>query len=589
MCNWKTNLIFGGKDEERKTDNININTGIFQGDCPSGLIFILCLLPLTWLLNRTNRGYQMKTSNNQRKNISHLFFMDDLKLFCSNDNQLCSLLDTVSMFSKDISMKFGLDKCNKLSMKKGKITLKGDIQIDDQCIKELKNENTYRYLGILERDRILHKDMNAEIGKEYFSRLKKVLKTELNAANIIVAINTLATSIFSYGYQVLDWSITELAEIDMQTRKQLKRNTVMHIRSNNQRLYLPRSQGGRGLLSIVDQFKKSTIQMSIYIKSSNTQLLKLVDQWTTTRKHLSIHAKANRYCEEVNLDYNEIRIKDKAARKRSIKLAFIQHHNYKLSTMKLHNQLQNEINQPYIDKTSTNAWIKDGKLKATTEATIFAIQEQAVTTNYIRKHHHKTTESDVCRLCHQQPETIHHIISGCSQLANNVYTTRHNNVAKFVHLRLGEKCKLLEEGKHRWYNHEPNSVYENETYKLLWDFLIQTDKKLKHNKLDIILYNKKEKTCKIIDIACPSDYNVIKKRREKLQNYTDLSIELKTIWNLNSVEIIPIIIGTTGVIYNGIKDELQKLHIFIDLKVLQRITLLGTAYVWRRFCELAKH
>ena len=287
-------------------------------------------------------------------------------------------------------MKFGLDKCNKLSMKKGKITLKGDIQIDDQCIKELKNENTYRYLGILELDRILHKDMNSEIGKEYFSRLKKVLKTELNAANIIVAINTFATSIFSYGYQVLDWSITELAEIDMQTRKQLKRNTVMHIRSNNQRLYLPRSQGGRGLLSIVDQFKKSTIQMSIYIKSSNTQLLKLVDQWTTTRKHLSIHAKANRYCEEVNLDYNEIRIKDKAARKRSIKLAFIQHHNYKLSTMKLHNQLQNEINQPYIDKTSTNAWIKDGKLKATTEATIFAIQEQAVTTNYIRKHHHKT-------------------------------------------------------------------------------------------------------------------------------------------------------------------------------------------------------
>ena len=49
MNKWKTNLIFGCKDEERTTDIIHIKNGIFQGDCPSCLIFILCLLPLTWL------------------------------------------------------------------------------------------------------------------------------------------------------------------------------------------------------------------------------------------------------------------------------------------------------------------------------------------------------------------------------------------------------------------------------------------------------------------------------------------------------------------------------------------------------------
>ena len=45
------------------------------------------------------------------KSINHLFYMDDLKLFARNDNELTVLLATVKNFSDDIGMKFGLDKC----------------------------------------------------------------------------------------------------------------------------------------------------------------------------------------------------------------------------------------------------------------------------------------------------------------------------------------------------------------------------------------------------------------------------------------------------------------------------------------------
>ena len=50
MKQWKTSLNLTHSNGEISTPVFDINTGIFQGDSPSGLIFILCLLPLSWLL-----------------------------------------------------------------------------------------------------------------------------------------------------------------------------------------------------------------------------------------------------------------------------------------------------------------------------------------------------------------------------------------------------------------------------------------------------------------------------------------------------------------------------------------------------------
>ena len=48
-------------------------------------------------------------------------------------------------------------------------------------------------------------------------------------------------------------------------------------------------------------------------------------------------------------------------------------------------------------------------------------------------------------------------------------------------------------------------VLENDKVKILWDFSIQTESKINHNKPDLILLEKKEKICYIVDVACPFD------------------------------------------------------------------------------------
>ena len=55
---------------------------------------------------------------------------------------------------------------------------------------------------------------------------------------------------------------------------------------------------------------------------------------------------------------------------------------------------------------------------------------------------------------------------------------------------------------------EPEGIVRTDHAKILWDFPIQTDRHLLHNRPDIVLINYKERTGLIIDFAVPRDENI---------------------------------------------------------------------------------
>ena len=57
------------------------------------------------------------------------------------------------------------------------------------------------------------------------------------------------------------------------------------------------------------------------------------------------------------------------------------------------------------------------------------------------------------------------------------------------------------EVKERWYEHETKTVSENDSVTTLWDMLIHTDGTIAANRPDIVLKNKKDKTCLLIDMT----------------------------------------------------------------------------------------
>jgi hypothetical protein len=78
---WRTRIRWHAEDELIETEDIKIQCGIFQRDALSPLLFCVCLIPLTELLNRLNTGY---VEHITKTKIAHLLYMDDLKLVVSN-------------------------------------------------------------------------------------------------------------------------------------------------------------------------------------------------------------------------------------------------------------------------------------------------------------------------------------------------------------------------------------------------------------------------------------------------------------------------------------------------------------------------
>ena len=74
----------------------------------------------------------------------------------------------------------------------------------------------------------------------------------------------------------------------------------------------------------------------------------------------------------------------------------------------------------------------------------------------------------------------------------------------------------------KWYEHEPEGVIESEEVKLLWDFTMQCEKVKEGSRPDIVIVEKGERICKIIDIAVPNDSRVNAKEQEKVEKYQEL-------------------------------------------------------------------
>ena len=128
-------------------------------------MFVLALIPLSFILRKAKAAYEFSES---KERINHLLFMDDLKLYSRSDKGLLdSLVQTVRDFSEDIGMESGMEKCAMFLTEKGKIAKSVGTKLPDgKVIKSLQEDESYKYLGILEADKFLDEKMRLNVSKE---------------------------------------------------------------------------------------------------------------------------------------------------------------------------------------------------------------------------------------------------------------------------------------------------------------------------------------------------------------------------------------------------------------------------------------
>ena len=141
---WATNKHISGQNVSFTSNLVEYKNGIFQGDGLPVLLFILSMNPLSFMLNRSN-CYSIGKGNSREINVTHLFFVDDLKLFAPNINAMKLLIDLVTQFSKDIGMKLGESKCTYLHIERVRIEVNSEnIKIDNLNIKQVKEGDKYQ-------------------------------------------------------------------------------------------------------------------------------------------------------------------------------------------------------------------------------------------------------------------------------------------------------------------------------------------------------------------------------------------------------------------------------------------------------------
>jgi hypothetical protein len=285
---------------------------------------------------------------------------------------------------------------------------------------------------------IQHKIEKEKLKKEYLRRLRLVLGKELNAKNKIQAIGTLAVPILRYSFGIVNWNQEELQKLDRKTRKLLTIHGQHHPKADVDRLYVPRNQGGRGVMQLEAAHAVEITNLAEYIDRKEDPLIQMVR--THQHKINSAMLQTARY------------IKTEVQREtRKLKNSITEKTKEKWHGKRMHGQWPRSLDEKLMDVEQSYRWLKCGDLKGETESTIVAAQDQAINTNYVKNRILKEEIESKCSLCKQHEETIDHLTPGCPILAKNEYLMRHDKDCTHLHYSI---CKALRIGTtDTWYTH----------------------------------------------------------------------------------------------------------------------------------------
>ena len=113
----------------------------------------------------------------------------------------------------------------------------------------------YKFLGIEQADGIKTKTVFERVKGEVNKRVK--MNADLNDVNLVRAINTKVIPVAAYLMNVWKFTGGELKELDQVMKRELRSKYMLGKQSSDDRLYLMREDGGRGIKSLRDIYRDS--------------------------------------------------------------------------------------------------------------------------------------------------------------------------------------------------------------------------------------------------------------------------------------------------------------------------------------------
>ena len=97
-----------------------------------------------------------------------------------------------------------------------------------------------------------------------------------------------------------------------------------------------------------------------------------------------------------------------------------------------------------------------------------------------------------------------------------------------------------------------------------------------------MIWNKEEKIAKIVVVTVSNDFGLNRAERHKITKYQDLKNGLKTTWALREIDMMPVVVVTTGLIKKSLKQYLQSIPGCPSIHEVQIAAIKGTVTILKR-------
>ena len=194
-------------------------------------------------------------------------FVDDLKQYQESHETLKDVNKIIVQTSHDTGACFGVTKCAEIVFERGKMVRGEGLQVLEERMDSMdpdKNE-IYKFLGIEQADGIKTKRVYERVKHEVTKRVRMLINTELNDINLVCAINVKMISVAAYPMNVCKFSNGELKELDQVIKWKMRSSNILGKQGSDERLYLKREDGGRGIKSMRDVYQETRLRVACYM------------------------------------------------------------------------------------------------------------------------------------------------------------------------------------------------------------------------------------------------------------------------------------------------------------------------------------
>ena len=249
-------------------------------------------------------GYKLSKSVSLK--VTHLLYIDDLKIFAASENKLVKVIRTVKDGKECIGLKWNEKRYAVAHVKRGCLDRSIEsVKIGDlKPINSLGEDNTYKFLGVLENIKQEDKLVLESAAKAYLQRLSIIWSSPLSDLFKFLASNQYALPLLSYLMWTQTWPLADLQQLDREARKIILENGGNHPQGSTAILYLPRRCGGRGMRSVEKEYKNIKVKAAVKLYRNPDPSMGAVrgfeEKAVQTGRH-SIIKDAEKYAQELGL------------------------------------------------------------------------------------------------------------------------------------------------------------------------------------------------------------------------------------------------------------------------------------------------